>query len=274
MHDAARKYAFVFGCFCLLNSRVYAQGNARQIQVPPATSQTPVDVFSDDARLLQKVAAHCEGVPLDELLARLSAECGVTLKAQQDIADEKVVVFSKPRPLRDLLADVSGLLNDTWTRQEQSGSKPMYRLVRNGRAREFENALLDKMNNRLKARLEEQARALAETPEERKRRPENDPIRERLSNPRGQLGTRFYSLLDAAQRQSLFAHEYFDVPYTVLTPAQQEALRNAFVELNADFDLVDEKGVKQTALPKDLEHSALRFSVSHQGGREFGSLRV
>ena len=268
MHYTASKYTFVFGCCCLLNSRVYAKGNAQPTQVSPPTSQTHVDVFADDARLLQKVAAHCEGVPLDELLARLSAECGVTLKAQQDIADEKVIVLSKSRPLRDLLYDVSSLLNDTWTRQEQSGSKPLYRLVRNGRAREFENAQLDKMNNRLKARLEEQARALAETPEERKRRPANDPIRERLSNPRGHLGTRFYALLDAAQRQSLFAHEYFDVPYTLMTPAQQEALRNAFVEMNADFDLVDEKGVKQSALPKDLEHSSLRFSVYSQGGRE------
>ena len=209
-----------------------------------------------------------KALALDELLARLSQQTGVTLKVQQDIAEEKVVVFSTARPLRDLLYDIAALRNDTWMRQEQPGNPPTYRLVRNGRAREYENGLLEKTRNRLKLRLESQVRALAETPEEFKRRPENDPIRDRLSDPRGHLGTRFYALLDAAQRQFLFANTYFDVPYTALHPTQQEALRRAFVELNADAPFIDAKGAPATGVPKDLEHSALHFDLSDQGGRE------
>ena len=268
MQRVAVKSLAGFVSFGLALFPVCTLGSARQTQISPSTSPTRTDVFAEDAHLLQKVAAHVEGIPLDELLAQLSQQSGVTLKVQPELADEKIILFAKSRPLRDLLTDISALLNDTWMRQEQAGSKPVYRLVRNGRAREYDNLLLDKVNNRLKMRLDEQVRALAESGDQRNRRPESDPIRERLSNPRGHLGTRFYALLSPAQRQSLFAHNYFDVPYTVLSSAQQQALRSAFMELNADSEFVDANGAKATGVPDDLEHSALRFEVSEQGGRE------
>lgn len=265
-------YWIIAGCLGLLNTclnvSVYAQGPVKQTGTAPSTLQTNSDVFAGDTRLSQKAALHVEGIPLDDLLSQLSRQTGVTLKVQQDIADEKVIVFSSARPLRDLLNDVAALRNDTWMRQEQEGSKPTYRLVRNGRARELENDLLAKMNNRLELRLEEQVRALAETPDERNHRPENDPIRRRLSDPHGHMETRFYALLNPAQCQFLFAHDYFDVPYTVMNPAQQEALRNAFVEINSGTGIVDPNGVKATGVPDDLENSALRFSLSYQGGRQ------
>lgn len=262
----------ISGCLGLLTSflniSVMAQGPGQPQGGVSSTSPTNSDAFAEDMRLSQKVALHAEGIPLEDLLARLSRRIGVTLKVQQDIADEKVIVFSSVRPIRDLLNDMAALMNDAWMRLEQPGDKPIYRLVRNGRARELENDLLAKINNRLELRLEEQVRALGETPDERSRRPANDPIRQRLSDPHGHMGTRFYALLNPAQRQFLFTHDYFDVPYTILNPAQQEALRNAFMEINAGTSFVDPNGVKATGVPDDLEHSALRFSLSDQGGRQ------
>ena len=246
-------------------------------QAGGAAQSAPADPFADDVRLTRKLTARIEGMPLEDLLALFSQQTGVTLKAQQDIADEKVILFTSARPLRDVLHDLAALRNDTWLRQEGEPGKPSYRLARNGRARELENDLLDKISNRLPRRLQAQVQALSETPEQLRRRPADDPIRQRLLDRSGRIGTQFYALLNPEQRQTLFAARYLDVPYAILTPEQQAALRQVFADIHARFDNekignqdggnVEDAGQTPTGLPKDLERSALRFEVSEQRGR-------
>ena len=65
---------------------------------------------NDDPRLDQKVTEDAEGMRVDELLLRLSAETGVGFTAGSDrddwmVQDRKIIVHVKEYALRDLMHD-------------------------------------------------------------------------------------------------------------------------------------------------------------------------
>jgi hypothetical protein len=57
--------------------------------------------LAGDGRLERKVAAIAEGVPVGDLLNFLAKKTSVEIRASDYVADDKVVVFSPARPLRD-----------------------------------------------------------------------------------------------------------------------------------------------------------------------------
>src|SRR5690242_10885672 len=69
----------------------------------------PVDPLAGDARLAQKVKVTAEGVPVEDLLARLAQKCGVSLAASRETADDKVMLFAPARPLHEVLGDLAAL---------------------------------------------------------------------------------------------------------------------------------------------------------------------
>src|SRR5207244_1180457 len=79
-----------------------------------------------DARLLRKVTLQEKGVALSDFCAEMQAQTGVELSASRAVADEKVTVFVKDRPARDVMREVARLFGDFWSR---SGSAGKYRYL-------------------------------------------------------------------------------------------------------------------------------------------------
>ena len=215
---------------------------------PPATKSAPKedidrDVFADDARLQQAVAVHAEGVPVGDLLTQLAQKTGIVLKADMYVADDKVILFSPARPLRDTLRDMAALFNDAWQADPLPDGKTRYTLVRRLKARHYEDGLEQEVNARMMAQMDAQVKALGETPEQLAKRPATDPIRRNLEDPsaHGRQATRLYGQLSREQRRVLFANGAVSASFAGSTPQQQEMAREAFGEVVTTLKTLDEK---------------------------------
>jgi hypothetical protein len=74
-----------------------------------------------DARLEQKLSLALKATALSDLCARLRQQTGVALTAGQSVADEKVTVFCRERPLREVMRQLSQPFGYSWLR---SGAPP------------------------------------------------------------------------------------------------------------------------------------------------------
>src|SRR5207248_2176034 len=75
-----------------------------------------------DARLSYKVSLGDKGVSFADLSAMLKKTTGIDLGADRIVADEKVTIFCKEKPLRDLMRQITALFSFTWRRSgEQNG---------------------------------------------------------------------------------------------------------------------------------------------------------
>jgi hypothetical protein len=72
-----------------------------------------------DARLFRKVTLQLKGVALEELCAALQAQTGVDLRAARGVSDEKVTVFVKERPAREVMRAIVQLFGYTWLRSKK-----------------------------------------------------------------------------------------------------------------------------------------------------------
>src|SRR5262249_376765 len=143
------------------------------LPLPTLAQQVVQEPFADDTRLLQKVSVNVEGIPVGEFLVLLSKKTGVSLTAQDNLADEKVMVFGPPRPLRDVLGDLAALFHNVWMRGESMNGF-RYIMVRSRRAQEFEDGLRQRdSEERWQAAMDGLAAALRETPDQLDKRPDN-----------------------------------------------------------------------------------------------------
>jgi hypothetical protein len=76
-----------------------------------------------DARLMRRVTLAEKGVALSDLCAKLKADTGIEFSAGRNVADDKVTIFCKDRPLRDLMRAVAQLFSFAW---ERNGAEPQY----------------------------------------------------------------------------------------------------------------------------------------------------
>src|SRR5262249_49319123 len=72
-----------------------------------------------DSRLTQKVTLALKGMALSDVCERLRADTGVHLLAGNSVADEKVTLFCKQMPLRDVMRQLSRPFGYTWLRTGQ-----------------------------------------------------------------------------------------------------------------------------------------------------------
>jgi hypothetical protein len=209
-------------------------------QSPPSAK---TDVFASDVRLQQAVTVRAEGVPVGDLLTQIAQKTGVALKADLYVADDKVIVFSPARPLRDTLRDMAALFNDQWESTPLPGGQTRYMLIRRLKARHYEDDLEQEVSARMMVQMDAQVKALSETPEQLAKRPTNDPIRRNLEYPstHGRQATRLYGQLSREQRHALFANGYVNVSFAASTPSQQEMAREAFGEVVTTLKTIDEK---------------------------------
>jgi hypothetical protein len=94
-----------------------------------------------DARLFRKVTLAFKATSLSDLCHRLREETGIHLTAGASVADEKVTLFCKAVPLRDVMRQLSRPFGYAWTRS--------------GKAREYRYELLQDLRSQL---LEEELR--------------------------------------------------------------------------------------------------------------------
>jgi hypothetical protein len=195
--------------------------------MPVTAQQADKDPLADNPKLEQKVRVQAEGLSVGSLLARLSQAAGVTLKADSETVDDKVIVFGPERPLQTFLRDLAALLGDAWVPRKDADGERLV-LVKSPRVRDREAELANAATRQMMAQLETQARALAETPaetlEQRARRAESAPLRRFLSDPKIRLALQFYAQLSLPQKEALFDRGHLRLFFSTLLPAQQQAL--------------------------------------------------
>lgn len=239
---------------CLLGSCLLLPAMA---QAPPSDSD-----LSGDTRLSRKISVQAEGLPVGELLERIAREANVTLSAKSDTADDKVIVFSKARTIRDTLHDLAHLLHARWQVEETPKGR-RYALGKSIAAERYEARLIKERTEQARNSVEELVKALPESPEQLAERPPTDPVRKQLSNSQCRQGLKFYSFLNAQQKEQLFDSNRLRIPFELFTSSQQEQLRLALIadHKKAGYDPAD--------LTEDLEamkKHGLQFAMVHTEG--------
>jgi hypothetical protein len=248
------------------------------VSVAAAPAGRPAkDPLADDARLAQKVRVTVEGLPVSDLLAQLSAKTGVSLAAEPETGDDKVILFGPARPLRELLADLAALFNDRWERKQAASGTIRYRLIRTPSARQLEATFARRTTEQMMLRLEQAVRGLEMKPKELER-PENRVIQWQVSDRKRRFALMLYRLLSQAQREALFHDESLRIPFRALTPAQQAPVRAVFTDIVAEEKAFSEERGKQlppelaghyppVSQPADLESGEIRFRLLHIRGQ-------
>jgi hypothetical protein len=88
-----------------------------------------------DPRLFRKVTLQFRAASLSELCDRLRADTGIHLAAGQSVADEKMTLFCKETPLRDVMRQMSRPFGYTW--------------LRSGKEKEFRYELVQDLRSQL-----------------------------------------------------------------------------------------------------------------------------
>ena len=99
-----------------------------------------------DSRLQKRVTLAKKAVSFGELLDAIAKETGVSISATRSVADDKLTVFCKDKPLRDLMRQVTQHFGFVW---ERTGSEPefVYRLKQPLRNQFLEEELRNKDKN-------------------------------------------------------------------------------------------------------------------------------
>jgi RNA polymerase sigma-70 factor (ECF subfamily) len=123
-----------------------------------------------DSRLTQKVTLGLKATALSDLCDHLRQETGVYLSAGQSVADEKVTLFCKQMPLRDVMRQLSRPFGYTWIRSQEPGSRSRepgtayrYELLEDLRSQLLEEELRTRDRNAALLALDEEMQSLPTT---------------------------------------------------------------------------------------------------------------
>src|ERR1051326_359627 len=96
-----------------------------------------------DSRLEQKITLAVKAQSLSDLCERLRKESGVAFAAGKSVEDEKVTLFCRERPLREVMRQLSEPFGYSWLR---SGKEKEYRyeLVQDLRSQLLEEELRER----------------------------------------------------------------------------------------------------------------------------------
>jgi RNA polymerase sigma-70 factor (ECF subfamily) len=164
-----------------------------------------------DGRLTQKVTLAFKGTALSDLCDHLRSETGIYLTAGASVADEKVTLFCKAMPLRDVMRQLSRPFGYTWTRSKREGGEYRYELVQDLRSQLLEEELRNRDRNAallaLEREIERYRRYLDLSPDEALARaktatPEEKKLLEALAGP-GWGALQIYSQLSSSDLVAL-----------------------------------------------------------------------
>jgi hypothetical protein len=121
-----------------------ASTSARQIA--QAVEQYQRETAVVDPRLAREVTVQQKATALSELCERLRAGTGIQLGAGPSVADEKVTLFCRKLPLRDVMRQLSRPFGYTWLRSGKAGEY-RYELVQDLRSQLLEEELRNRGRN-------------------------------------------------------------------------------------------------------------------------------
>jgi hypothetical protein len=108
-----------------------------------------------DARLARKVTLAVKATALSDLCERLRGDTGIQLGAGQSVADEKVTLFCKEMPLRDVMRQLSRPFGYAWLRSGKAGEY-QYELAQDLRSQLLEEELRNRERNEALIALEQE----------------------------------------------------------------------------------------------------------------------
>jgi len=215
----------------------------------------------------KKVKVTCPGLAVGDLLAQLSVKTGVQLRADKAIADDKVLLFCPARPLKDTLNDLAALFHDVWHHIRTVDGEDRYILLRTRQATEYEQSLSRATYAQLMAKLDEQVKALAETPDQMAKRSEDDPIRKSLADPGNRAATQVYAALSPNQRAALFDKRVMNFSAADIGPQLAEPVGNLY-KMSAERVARFSRGDTQPGEnPQDYSKRGLQFALHNCGGK-------
>jgi hypothetical protein len=109
-------------------------------QMAAAVEQYRREAAVVDARLSRNVTVAQKETALSDLCDHLREETGIRLAAGSSVADEKVTLFCKAMPLRDVMRQLSRPFGYTWIRSGKAGDH-RYELVQDLRSQLLEEEL-------------------------------------------------------------------------------------------------------------------------------------
>ncbi|MBB6049975.1 hypothetical protein [Armatimonas rosea] len=112
-----------------------------------------------DARLQKRVTLAKKAVSFGELLDAIAKETGISISATRSVADDKLTVFCKDKPLRELMRQVTQHFGFVW---ERTGAEPefVYRLKQPLRNQFLEEELRNKDKNEALLALDRELESL------------------------------------------------------------------------------------------------------------------
>jgi hypothetical protein len=93
-------------------------------QIQAAAERYKKEAAIVDGRLTRKVTLQLKATALADLCEQLRSDTGIQLAAGQSVADEKVTLFCRSMPLREVMRQLSRLFGYTWLR---SGKEDAFR---------------------------------------------------------------------------------------------------------------------------------------------------
>jgi hypothetical protein len=106
-----------------------------------------------DARLARDVTLQQKATALSDLCDGLRSETGIQLSAGQSVADEKVTIFCRKMPLRDVMRQLGRPFGYAWLRSGKAGEY-RYELVQDLRSQLLEEELRNRDRNQALLALE------------------------------------------------------------------------------------------------------------------------
>ncbi|MGC4042471.1 MAG: hypothetical protein QM758_01555 [Armatimonas sp.] len=166
-----------------------------------------------DARLQHKLTLGRKRISFADLCEQISKETGIEITATRSVGDEKITIFCKDRPLRDIMRQVTRLFGFTW---ERSGDedKWRYKLTEPLKVRILEEELRNKDRNEALLALDREMEAykdlLGLSPEDARAQAEGaiDPKKKERLKLLGGLGwgpAQLYNSLSSEERDALLA---------------------------------------------------------------------
>jgi hypothetical protein len=126
-----------------------------------------------DPRLVRKVTVSAKGMAFSDLCKELTEKTGIEVRAAKSVADDKVTLFCKDQPLRELMRQVTRVFGFTWRRSGEEG-KYEYELFQDLRSQLLEEELRNRDRNEallaLDGEMQRYQKYLNLTPEEARER--------------------------------------------------------------------------------------------------------
>jgi hypothetical protein len=129
--------------------------DASGTQIADAVAQHRREVAVTDARLARPVSVAQKGVALSDLCQWLRGETGIHLAAGRSVADEKVTLFCRERPLRELMRQLARPFGYTWLRSGKADAY-QYELTQDLQSQLVEEELRNRDRNAALLALERQ----------------------------------------------------------------------------------------------------------------------